>query len=169
MIKCRICGDLLTEENWYPNQQKMNARICKKCKKEYNRNYYKGNTSKVREWQDKYYQNHKEEISIQKKEYRDRPENKEAHKSYCRNNYLTLNGKLVRANKRPYPNDNKCELCQSSGRLDYHHWNDSKIEFGLWLCSGNRCHALAELLDKFGIQIADRYLELKKKIEAESV
>jgi len=32
---CRVCGVLLTEENWYPVHRRRRSRICKSCHKRY--------------------------------------------------------------------------------------------------------------------------------------
>jgi len=73
-----------------------------------------------------------------------------------------VNGKRVRLpapNKRPWPG--YCELCGSTRRLDYHHWDKSNPSKGLWLCY--RCHMLAEAADR-GVTTGN-YLQLKAGVE----
>lgn len=81
------------------------------------------------------------------------------YRNWFRENWVgtTINGKRtwIRVNKRPYPES--CELCHNSGKLSWHHWNDSKPQIGLWLCF--RCHQFAEGVDK-GCS-PEAYLELK--------
>ena len=59
----------------------------------------------------------------------------------------TINGvtKHYRVLKRPRPE--LCELCTKlSPRLDWHHWDDGRLELGMWLC--RPCHMLAEALER---------------------
>ncbi|MBA7648823.1 hypothetical protein ES703_56613 [subsurface metagenome] len=64
----------------------------------------------------------------------------------------------VRARKRPRPA--ACELCNTPrDRLNWHHWDDDHLEWGLWLCQP--CHMFAEGVDR-GLEVS-RYLELKDK------
>jgi len=45
---CRVCGIDLTEENWYPSNQKRNQHVCKECQKEPARLWRKANPEKLR-------------------------------------------------------------------------------------------------------------------------
>ena len=45
---CRVCGDELTDENWYPSFRKRGDRICKYCKREQVRLRRKKNPEKAR-------------------------------------------------------------------------------------------------------------------------
>mgnify|MGYP001615358700 CR=1 FL=1 len=81
------------------------------------------------------------------------------YRDWRRNNILPINGKLVRVNKRPRPNDT-CEVCGiTTPKLDYHHWDDSRPELGVWVCK--KCHNIAEGVDN---GLALNYLELKRSI-----
>lgn len=96
-------------------------------------------------------------------------ENKEKYRKYqreyARQYLLNVKGKKIRVNKRIY--QEKCELCnEEKSRIEYHHWNDEKPENGLWLCFN--CHRLAEVIDKFGLEIAKKYLKLKRGVNNES-
>ncbi|MCJ7804465.1 hypothetical protein MUP35_01895 [Patescibacteria group bacterium] len=63
--------------------------------------------------------------------------------------------------KRKYPDNSYCELCKRKvSRLDYHHWDDSKLNQGMWIC--RYCHAFCERSDDGFYPV---YLELKKNIE----
>jgi len=81
-------------------------------------------------------------------------------REYCRKHKMTIKGKqFYNINKRPYPPESRCELCnKEKKKFDYHHWNDTHPEKGLWLCF--RCHGLAETLDRYGIDIARKYLKM---------
>jgi len=64
---------------------------------------------------------------------------------------------LVRVTKRPYTG--VCELCGKSPlRLDWHHWDNSHPEHGMWLCYG-QCHIFAE---KVELGLVEKYKELKE-------
>lgn len=57
-----------------------------------------------------------------------------------------------------------CELCgRVVRRLNYHHWDNSDLSKGVWLCG--TCHYTAEASDK---GMAEKYTELKGKIEQQS-
>ena len=83
---------------------------------------------------------------------------------------VSVNGKfsysLKPEYKRPHPGGNNllglCELCGKTVRLNYHHWDDTQINKGLWLCA--RCHVLAEVVDHMH-DAEDKYLSLKKQEE----
>ncbi len=67
----------------------------------------------------------------------------------------------LKGNKRPYPQDNKCEICHKENkRLQYHHWDDSNLMKGIWSCY--LCHMMEEKVDK-NLHIV--YLKLKKILE----
>jgi len=83
---------------------------------------------------------------------------KDRIRNYARQHLLIINGKRVVINKRPRPN--ACEICvREIKRLDYHHWNDTNPEWGLWLCPS--CHNMAEGIDKDYHTI---YLKLKAQV-----
>jgi len=66
-------------------------------------------------------------------------------KRYYRGKVLCVNGKFISGlNKRGY--SEICEICGRGGLLVYHHWDDSDLNKGLWLCY--RCHLIAEMVDK---------------------
>ena len=49
--RCRVCGKVLTDENWYPSDRRHGSCICKECKKEQRRSYREENPEKYRaEW-----------------------------------------------------------------------------------------------------------------------
>jgi len=61
-----------------------------------------------------------------------------------------------------------CELCSILAPryekiLHWHHWNNSHLEWGLWLC--NRCHIGAEFIEQGRDK---KYQELKEAIECSS-
>jgi len=82
-------------------------------------------------------------------------------RDYNRKNILhtTINGesKNIKVKKRPRPEE--CELCnRSQPRLSWHHWDDSNLGLGLWLCIP--CHTGVEFLES---SRAAKYSELKIK------
>lgn len=65
-----------------------------------------------------------------------------------------------RVKKRPKPR--ACELCRRWGlKLNWHHWDDEHLEWGLWLCQP--CHNGVYLVEK---DLVDTYLQLKSQIES---
>ncbi len=65
------------------------------------------------------------------------------------------------------PKSNCCELCGDSKiHLGYHHWDDCNWSKGAWLCITNKCHYLAEAVDKLdnGSLLPDKYSKLKQSI-----
>jgi len=45
---CRVCGVVLTSDNWYPSQHKGKSHICKKCSIEKSRLYKEANPEKAK-------------------------------------------------------------------------------------------------------------------------
>lgn len=116
-----------------------------------------------------YRQTHSKQLRDEKKAYAKRwlAEHPGYRKAYSRKNYMTLyiDGKRVRIRVPKRRRPSWCELCEKqSERLDYHHWNDEKPVFGLWLCT--RCHRLAEVADRTdGNSLTNKYLALKGVVE----
>lgn len=78
-----------------------------------------------------------------------------------------LNGQNVvftGLHKRPKPDC--CELCNGKTHLFYHHWDNNNKSKGIWVCQTNKCHNLAEAVDKLdnGNLLLGKYYELKQKI-----
>ena len=76
----------------------------------------------------------------------------------------TINGVhgIYRVKKRPRPES--CEFCTLGQRkLSWHHWDDSHLELGLWLCW--KCHSFAESIER-GLNKSHirKYLELKTRV-----
>lgn len=78
---------------------------------------------------------------------------------------VTSNGVIHKGelNKRPYPQDNSCELCHVERRLAYHHWDDSDFSKGMWICIP--CHSAVHWLEKHS---EDEYILLKQNIECQN-
>ena len=74
---------------------------------------------------------------------------------------LNSSGKVFRhILKRPRPDN--CEICHKQrNRLEWHHWDDNKVELGMWLCI--RCHSGAEFLEQGRV---NEYLKLKEGLSA---
>lgn len=74
---------------------------------------------------------------------------------------ITLTG-----HKRQYPLDEKCEICNTfiPKCLNYHHWDDTNIPKGMWLCS--KCHIISNGIEEYlqNTEFFKKYLELRKQI-----
>lgn len=153
MVKCKECNIELTDENWYPTSQRKHYYICKKC-------LYLKTKPLIYNWRK---ENPQEWKNIQKKS---NIKNKNIKRDWSRKHCLSGTSS-AELNKRDYPKDNICELCKKfKKKLDYHHWDDNKLDMGMWICSPC-CHKFAELIDEFGINIVNEYLKLKENIEKE--
>jgi hypothetical protein len=91
-----------------------------------------------------------------------------SHPGYMVNRRLWLNGRVrVVEGKRPHPAGNICEVCGgSTGKcLQYHHWDDSDLSKGLWICF--RCHQLIHWNEVVPITyVLQRFSILKARMEA---
>jgi predicted amidophosphoribosyltransferase len=77
----------------------------------------------------------------------------------------TTAGYIGKLNKRLYPKDQKCELCNlEKKRLPYHHWDDYNPSKGIWMC--NRCHTVVTYIEE-GIEkrVVSNYKYLKTVID----
>jgi len=82
-------------------------------------------------------------------------------------------GKFIRysgLNKRKYPENKKCELCNEKiNGLVYHHWDDENPNKGMWIC--NKCHWVITYLEmtsmNFIKNVLEKYMNMKKKINLE--
>jgi len=118
----------------------------KKYKREYTQKWRRENQEQHRIYCRKYYEEHKEE-----------------RRNYYRRTHLSSgNNKCFSGlNKRPYPEDNCCEVCDKffPKNLKYHHWDDNNPSIGIWVCG--QCHNFVELVDK---NLVEKYLKLKNEI-----
>lgn len=85
----------------------------------------------------------------------------------CRMLTLLSNKKehFIGLHKRP--KSDHCELCGSNPeQLDYHHWDDGNPSKGVYVDSSNKCHDLAEAVDKIdsGSLLPEKYYKLKQEI-----
>jgi len=82
----------------------------------------------------------------------------------------TVRGRLV-GKKRPYPIHNQCELNSShvSESLQYHHWDDTDLMKGMWVCS--KCHHLVEGFERAqkAISVIQDYTKLKNQINQDAL
>jgi hypothetical protein len=143
-----------------------------------NKEYRVQNSDKLNEYNKKYRLSHKDEIRTKHTKYMRgyRTTNKKylnaRDKSYYWKNRDAIlakhrvkklkssNGKVWHTlNKRPYTG--YCELCKKEQpyKLNYHHWDDTKPENGVWVCV--RCHTVCEGVEK---QLVGLYLILKEQI-----
>jgi len=139
----------------------------------YNKNYYERNREKIiartREWKKRhpekqreyYLKNREKKLDAVKRWMKN---NRERWNNYCKQ-YLrthcvtTVNGRIFGL-KRPYP-ENGCELCNKVAKLHYHHYDDSNLMKGIWLCPS--CHIFVERLEQ-NEGILERYYQLKKYV-----
>jgi predicted amidophosphoribosyltransferase len=80
----------------------------------------------------------------------------------------TTSGYFGKLNKRLYPKDQKCELCNRvKKRLPYHHWDDNNKSKGIWVC--NRCHTVVTYIEE-GIekQVVSNYKYLKTFLDKQN-
>lgn len=114
--------------------------------------YYQENREKCRTYAREWYRNLPEE---RRREYQ------RVGKEWRRLHILTTAGGVSHSglNKRPRPDD-ICELCgREVKRLSYHHWDDTNLSKGLWVCY--LCHMLCENLDNGSKSLIKVYEVLK--------
>lgn len=153
----------------------------------YKKEYYEKNKKSFYISSRKYYEKDKEKWNKYGKEWRiknkekcknDRHERyinnklcaKLYSKSYSRKHNLGTNGKVYHGlNKRPYPENGRCELCDGKNSIKkkilvYHHWDDNNMNLGVWVCFF--CHGIVESIDNIDdIEfIIKKYITLKEKI-----
>lgn len=143
---CLVCQKDIKNEDKSSNWKKRG--LCKDCLRKYYRDYYHKtkNNPGVRERIRK--SNRKKILTVY-----------DGSKSYA----------VYGLNKRDYPENFKCELCneifipspKKKGRLFYHHWDDSNLSLGIWICF--KCHGLAEAVDLGHIfEKIQKYLKFKE-------
>jgi hypothetical protein len=151
---CKVCGTPLTDENWLKYVKAKHDYKCRPCylkqRQEYHKTHKQQHLETGRKWRIK--NREKERTRI---------------RELGRKHYLNqwVNGKLVkkRCNKRPWTQI--CEVCGSDiGLRAYHHWDDTKLDNGMWLC--RYCHIFAEKVDAGLVQ---KYLNLKGDIDGRDV
>lgn len=130
------------------------------------RNYkrwYEENKGRLRERRNAYQREYTKRLKARERRriYRAIPRVREREQEIRRNNYLTINGRQVRVQKRPRTND-ICEVCGRTEvkKMSYHHWDDSHSEWGTWVCFP--CHKMAECIDA---GLGGAYLVLKQSIQ----
>ena len=81
---------------------------------------------------------------------------------------MYVNGIRVPGIRRVRPE--LCEVCAGNNQLNnllvYHHWNNSNLSQGVWVCSP--CHQICELTDGYHGDRPDlqsKYLKLKESID----
>lgn len=152
----------------------------KEKRREYMRIYNKTHRKQIRETKKQYRDTHKEQTREIKRRYlishRDAQrklqkkwsqsdKGKKTISAYVRINRLGSGGKTYCSiYKRPYPENNSCELCGGipESVLSYHHEGEiipHQFLNGMWVCIA--CHMWLEAI------MREKYLELKKIIFAE--
>lgn len=83
----------------------------------------------------------------------------------CRQTYRIFSrDKIHHIGLSKRPNLGHCELCDYKTHLVYHHWDDNNRSKGIWVCQTNKCHNLAEVVDRLdnGSLLPDKYINLKQ-------
>lgn len=140
--RCYKCKKMVAAEDFHRNNSRSNGRCsrCKKCQLIDNFEY-RGK--------------HREKVRTYTRNYRRR----------TRIGQGGIKPSFSRVqNKRPYPQDECCELCRRHRpmKLVYHHWNDQNFALGIWIC--RPCHSGVHFVERVG---AKPYLNLKKRINGE--
>jgi hypothetical protein len=144
--------------------------------KEYAKRYRSENKEKQKKYMKEYLNNNREKINKQSREWSKihRKEIRDFRRKHYLNSVRLLKDgrKIYNINKRDYPLDNKCELCneipQKKQVLVYHHWNDDNFEQGIWVCH-KECHWICEGLDNPEFEkLKNRYLNIKQIINIEN-
>lgn len=105
---------------------------------------------------------HKNKIKEQKCNWRKLDE----YRNYSRQHNLRTKDGVTHRNlsKRPYTN--LCEICDKKvdKNLNYHHWDDTNLNKGIWVCIP--CHNFVEYCDKdtFNLYL-NKYINLKTLLE----
>jgi hypothetical protein len=138
-FRCHRCHVIFPKSETYSPTKIVRGRgwsYCKPCHKQ-------------RNWEHR--QRHKERIGLRQRDH-------------LRANYIRTTGRVLKVKKRPWPLGDVCELCTlGPRRLGYHHWDDSKPEFGMWICVS--CHKAAHWLERFDPSI---YWTLRSRVSTES-
>lgn len=132
--KCGFCGENELFEKI--------GNVCKKCKKEYRKEYHLKNKEKQNEKSKKYHESHKNEIHGRQKEYRENNKEKIKKKKqeYCENNkekikkrvkkYLDANKEQLKENRKAYDLKNKDRIIayRKIHHAEYYEKNKDKIK-----------------------------------------
>lgn len=150
--RCHSCGVILTEQNSFINTNHP-RRFCRACYAKKKREYYIKNRDRILARDKEYYW--KNWLKIREKE---------RIRALCL--YGGKRGMVKRGlNKRRF--QGKCELCEKEikARPYYHHWDDSNLNKGIWVCY--HCHRLVEAIDAELEQpfLREKYIDLKKRLD----
>jgi len=140
----------MREKEWRQNNPEKMRKYQKKC-------YQKHREQRLFE-NKKWCQNHQKQRRIHRRKYYERHKKEIIDRLRRTQLTTTINGENVNyyyVKKRPYPKDGKCELCKIHKPNAYHHWRiEKEIIYGLWICGkgiiANACHAICEMIDKIG-------------------
>lgn len=83
--------------------------------------------------------------------------------------HTLVNGVYGKFGTRKRPRPDSCELCKGQvTRWYWHHWDDTHLELGMWLCWF--CHNFVEALER-GLNAShiERYSNLKNALTASSI
>ena len=122
-------------------------------------NWHQENKERRNKESREYYHTNREILLKQQKKYSRKPETVAKRRQ---TQLMTKDGIVRGLKKRPYPGH--CEMCKKTApRLSYHHWDDSRMSMGIWLCSN--CHWFVEGYEK-GANLKT-YLTLKTQLESQ--
>ena len=144
---CCVCKIELSLSNWSIGKQKNKTYICNTCQNIKSSHY----------------------IIPKEKSKLYREKNKVKIKDYHRQHWIKSidefgNHIMIRANKRLYPQNNVCEICNKiKTKLDYHHWDNEHPENGIWCCAG--CHQGCNALERIP-NLSNIYILTKQRVEA---
>jgi len=108
----------------------------------------------IAQYQHKWYVTNRNQILAKNKEWR---------RMHCIDYGRSREKRLITGlNKRLYPKGSKCELCsrECNNKLKYHHWDDTNLNKGIWIC--HVCHSFAERVDD---GVVDIYFRKKDMVE----
>lgn len=87
-------------------------------------------------------------------------------RDWTRKHRVGTGRRFIYGTKRDYPEEGKCELCNKSKFLVYHHYDDNNLMKGIWLCT--KCHRFVESYEKGYFRYLSKYLTLKTRILEEA-
>ena len=135
--KCRKCGVNLPDYKPYTKA----GRLCAPCRKQY--------------WKD-----HQAPIEVRRARATNWRRRRRITTSDGKGGQIHLIGE-----KRPYTD--KCEICGRPPKtlLHYHHWDNSNLLKGLWLCP--TCHHAITVIESYGQAVYGKYIIIKDLVEKE--
>lgn len=148
---------MMTNHEYYTKNRE---KILGKINKEQRHKYYIDNKERMLLNAKTWAKNHPEQVKENKQKYREKIE------LITRQTELGTHGEIIRGlNKRPYMNC--CELCGKyvKNNMAYHHWDDSNLNLGIWIC--NKCHYVVGAFELVKSGKFSALIEKYEKLKAE--